>query len=140
MTAQAILGTAQPDWLVQAPQREMWVAGGTHDETAYQIHNSDEDNDTQFNLRSAKQKTTVLRRPLPAWARYPAGVVTQLAINGMDVPPFNIVLLGDEPAGPRYDFGTGLVVAALCYELVEQTYTPDTLMQVVERVRREYVS
>ncbi len=139
MRAGDVLGTAQPDWLVQAPGREMWIAGCATQTNEYEITSDDHNRKTRFSHRSAKTRQTVLRRPLPRWARYPAGVVTLLGDSGVDVPGFRALLLGNEPEGPRYDFAAGLVVAAFCYILADQPHTPDALTQIVDRVRREYV-
>lgn len=55
-----------------------------------------------FNLQSAKIKQTITRRPLPRWARYPAGVTLLLAQDGLDLVGLNMVVMGNEPAGPRF--------------------------------------
>jgi galactokinase len=139
MSANQLFNQPQPDWIVQAPGREMWMAGGTCDGDEYTLHGADFDSHATFSHRSAKSKQTVLKRPLPVWARYPAGVVIALNDAGLDVPGLQAVLLGDEPHGPRYDFGLGLVVAAFCHELVGARYTPDELVDIVEAVRRKYL-
>lgn len=128
-----------PEWIVQAPGREMWLAAAHGDDDEYTLYEADFDSRTTFSHRSAKTHQTVLKRPLPVWARYPAGVVAALNDNGTDIPGFQAVLLGDEPQGPRYDFGLGLVTAAFCHELVGAAYTAEQLVNFVERVRRDFL-
>ncbi len=117
----------------------MWIAAMPLDGHEYRVDAVDLDSSAKFSHRSAKTRQTVLKRPLPGWARYPAGVVSTLGDDGLSIPVFHALVLGDEPSGPRYDFGMGVVFAAFCYQLAEATYTPDALVDVVERVRRDYV-
>ncbi|MEL6148980.1 MAG: hypothetical protein AAFV33_16450 [Chloroflexota bacterium] len=139
MSASRVFGQPQPEWIVQAPGREMWIAGAPIDDATFTIEAEDFDGSTTFTHRSAKSQQTIRKRPLPVWARYPAGVVAYLGDGGMAIPGFHIVLLGDEPAGPRYTFGLGLVTAAFCHAITDSDYTERKLMDVVEQVRRKYV-
>lgn len=139
MHMQQAFGLQQVDWLIQAPGRDMWLAAVITDDTLYHVTSGDADSGTKFDRRSAKLKQTVLKRPLPIWARYPAGVITTLADNGIDVGGFQAVFVGDEPAGPRYDFGVGLVFAMFCYEITGTPYTNESLLDVVEQVRRQFI-
>lgn len=140
MSMQRVFEESQPEWLIRAPGREMWLAATPlTDSLEYMLVNEDFDSSVTFSHRSAKSKQTVLKRPLPIWARYPAGVIATLGDAGMDIPGFQAVMLGDEPSGPRYNFGMGVVFAAFCHELVEKPYKPASLTEIVERVRRMYV-
>ncbi len=139
MSVQRVFDAPQADWIVQAPGREMWLAAVVAQEADYALTSDDAGGKVRFNHRSAKTRQTLLKRPLPEWARYPAGVIAHLGDAGLAIPGFKAILLGDEPAGPRYSFGTGLVTAALCHELVEQPYTPEQLNDIVDAVRRTYV-
>ncbi|MBZ0291062.1 MAG: hypothetical protein K8L99_00695, partial [Anaerolineae bacterium] len=104
------------DWVVQVPGREMWVAASLHLQPDFTLLLADSGQRTNFNLRSAKLKTTVLQRPLPLWARYPAGVLLALRDNGLSLNGgMQAALAGEEPVGPRYDYALGMAVAALCY-------------------------
>jgi galactokinase len=139
MSVQRVFDAPQADWIVQAPGREMWLAAVVGDEHEYTLTSEDAGGKARFSHRSAKTRQTVFKRPLPVWARYPAGVVARLGDGGLTLPGFKAVLLGDEPAGPRYAFGTGLVTAALCYELAGQPYTSEQLNDLVDTVRRQYI-
>ncbi|MBC7871447.1 MAG: hypothetical protein H7Y09_11465, partial [Chitinophagaceae bacterium] len=79
------------------------------------------------------------RRPLPGWARYPAGVIYLLGDMDIEVEGVDVVIVGDEAHGPRYDFALGVAVAALWYEINSLIVTPEGLIDLVERVRREYI-
>lgn len=127
------------EWIARAPGREMWVAATRSGTEDFTVVAADIGGKATFNLQSAKTKTTVLRRPLPRWARYPAGVTLLLARNGLDVVGLNLAIHGNEPAGPRFDYGVGMAFAALWHDLYELPYTVDTLIDIVDQTRREYV-
>lgn len=131
--------TLSPSWIVQAPERETWVAAiiGTPD--VFSIHAADLNAHTRFSWRSAKNKRTLIQRPLPHWARYPAGVIVELGIQGIEVPGIRAVVIGEDTPGPRYNFALGLVFAALWHEIHHHEYTPNGLIELVEKVRRNYV-
>jgi galactokinase len=127
-----------PGLVIKAPGREMWVAASVDGVKDFVIHSSDHDGHTRFDWRSAKNKKTVLKRPLPRWVRYPAGVIVHLCANDMDLPGVRAVIAGEE-AGERYDYATGIAFAALWHHLYEKDYTAAQLIPIVEHVRREYV-
>jgi galactokinase len=131
--------TLSPSWIVQAPERETWVAAiiGTPD--VYSIYAADLDEQTRFSWRSAKNKRTLIQRPLPHWARYAAGVIVELGGQGIDVPGIRAVVIGEDTQGPRYNYAFGLVFAALWHEILHKPYTPAGLTELVDKVRRNYV-
>ena len=131
---------AKPDHIIQAPSREMWVAALMRDSGEFTLHVPDAGSGRAvFNWRSAKLKRTTLNRPLPSWARYPAGVIMTLCANGLDTTGFDAVVAGEEPEGPRYEYGMGMAFAALLHTIHGRPYTPDSLLEVVEQVRRDYI-
>lgn len=93
----------------------------------------------RFSWRSACTRRTVLRRPLPRWARYAAGVVVALREAGLDVPGASVVVVGDEVPGPRYDYALGVAVAALWHDMHQRPCDEHALSDIVEKVYREYV-
>ncbi|HLU09775.1 MAG TPA: hypothetical protein VK003_08915 [Oceanobacillus sp.] len=130
-----------PDLVFQAPEREMWIAARYNSREQYSCLALDLNQSvmTTFNLQSAKQRKTVTQRPLPRWARYPAGVIMTMSSMGMDVQGLNAVICGDEPQGPRYEYSLGILFAALCHELNDKPYYPEALTEIVDMVHREYV-
>jgi galactokinase len=139
LTFQEAFPQSDPVWVLQAPGRDMWVAACPADDTLFSLVAPDLDAHTSFNYRSAESHSTVLNRPLPAWALYPAGVLMLLREAGLEMNGLQAVLAGREPAGPRYLHALGVVVASLCYESQGQTYQAEDLIDLVEQVRRAYV-
>lgn len=138
-TFQQIYPALEPTHIIQAPGRDMWVAASIAQSNAFTIHASDMDGHTSFSRRTAKNYRTVLKRPLPRWARYPAGVVLTLSASGLDVEGMDAVVVSEESPGPRYDYALGMTFAALIHSLHGQSYDSDGLLEIVEKVRREYV-
>ena len=126
-------------FLARAPGREMWIAASYSCEEALTVVAPEVEGRATFNLQSAKVKQTITRRPLPRWARYPAGVILLLAQDGLDLSGLNMVVMGNEPPGPRFDYGSGMAFAALWHDIYQLDYTIDTLIDIVDRTRREYV-
>jgi galactokinase len=127
--------------IFQAPERDMWIAAQYNSREQYACLALDlnESALTTFNLQSAKTRRTVTKRPLPRWARYPAGVIMTLSGMGLDVRGMNAVICGDEPPGPRYEYSLGILFAALCHELNDQPYLTTFLTEIVDAVHRDYV-
>jgi galactokinase len=136
---QTYFPTLAPEWLVQPAGREMWAAAACSTPHEYTIAAPDFDGRATFSLQSARQRRTVTQRPLPAWARYPAGVITALDAYGLEVPGMVVVIMGDEPPGPRYEYAMGIAVAALWHEVHARPCVPAHLIALCDRVRREYV-
>ncbi len=126
-----------PQIVVQAPDREMWAAASFNGTAACKVFTADGTGRTTFSYQSAKRKQTIHRRPIPRWARYLAGVSVLLDVPEM--PGVDVVVCGDEPAGPRYDFSLGILFAALWYEVNMETCDLEALQEITERVRREYI-
>ncbi len=129
-----------PGYIIQAAGREMWVAATLTDDAHFSIHATDLKRHARFTWQSAKVKQTHLRRPLPAWARYPAGVILKLCAEHADLPGLNAVIVGAEAHGPRYDFSMGIALATLWQEIHTTPYTEEELVHLVDRVRRDYVA
>lgn len=128
-----------PTWLLRVPEREMWAVGVPLEGEEITVVAIDHDGQATFTPRSARFKRTALNRPLPRWARYPAGVALALA-NGEYAPRgMLLVIAGDEPAGPRYDHALGMAFAAVCYLREGHAATGAALIELVEQVRRDYV-
>jgi len=126
-------------WLVRAPGRDTWIAAARSDNETFTVASPDLDARVTFSLQSARVRRTVLQRPLPRWARYPAGVTLTVDNEGLDVIGLNMVVMASEPPGPQYDYSIGIAFAALWHEIYNRPYTMDRLIDIVDRARREYV-
>lgn len=126
-------------WLVRAPGRDTWIAAAHSDNDTFTVAFPDMDARATFSLQSARVRKTVLQRPLPRWARYPAGVTLTVDNEGLDVTGLNMVVMAGEPPGPQFDYGVGIAFAALWHEVLDAPYTMDRLIEIVDRARREYV-
>lgn len=125
-----------PDWLIDVKGREMWVAAEIRGGFPYTVIVPDMGVRIRFDRSSAKRKRTLSKRLLPAWARYLASSVALLARKGLEMPGATIVIAGDEPLGPRYDYSLGLAFAALWYEFNQIEYTSETLIDIMEEVQK----
>lgn len=130
---------AAPDWVVQAPDRDLWLAATRLPENELILAAPDLDARAAFSVRSARLRLTVLNRPLPRWARYAAGALVLLHDAGLSLEGIGAVVMGDEPAGPRYDYAIGLALGALAYRLYDHPCTAASLLDLLERVQRDYV-
>lgn len=124
----------------QLESRDIWVMAAQNDSYQYCVAAPDlHDGFTTFSLQSVKTRRTVMQRPLPMWARYFGGVALVLGQQMDDAPGFVAALAGDEAAGPRYQFALGMAFAALWCELAHIPHSAETLVEIVDRARREYV-
>lgn len=130
---------AAPEWVIQAPGREMWAAAARHPGHEFTIGAPDLDARVTFSYRSARGGLSVLNRPLPRWARYAAGALLALRDSGVECGGLLAAVMGSEPPGPRYEHAVGIAVAALACSCQGRAYTAGELIELVERVRREYV-
>jgi galactokinase len=128
-----------PERVIKTPGREMWVASTNTPNDIMTIYINEINARTHFTLRSARRKETTRSRPLPSWARIIAGTAVLLEDQGMDLSGMNVAIAGNEPLGARYDYALGMAFAALCYNVSQQFCTDTTLIDLVERVRREYI-
>ena len=91
----------------------------------------------EFQLPERQTKQTIRHRPLPRWVRYIAGV--NVLLDVLEMPGIDAVVCGNEPPGPRYDHALGILFAALWYEVNDTPCDPRELLDITERVRREYI-
>lgn len=126
-----------PQLLVQAPGREMWAAANYNGKPHCRVYSAESSAQTAFTYQSAKRKQTIFRRPLPPWARYIAGI--SLLIDIAEMPGVDVVVCGNEPPGPRYDFALGILFGAFWLKVNGQPVNEAELIELTDRVRREYV-
>lgn len=130
---------SEPELTLQAPGRDLWAMATVSDSGRIILDSVELNARTQFSVLSARSKQTVLHRPIPRWARYAAGVAVQLADADFAIAGLRLVVGGDEPTGPRYDYTLGVLIAVVLFTLNEESYTNTRLIDLVDRARRDYV-
>lgn len=130
-----------PEIVFRVADREMWIAARLCDaEDRFSLSCVEAGSAVAtFTRQSAKLKRTVAGRPLPRWARFPAGVTLALAEVGIDARGIEAVVCGDEPVGPRYDYALCLAFASLWSALADQPQPPTALQQIADTVVRDYI-
>jgi hypothetical protein len=134
---QAFPANPPPQLLLQVPEREMWAAVALNGTPFCNVYSADAEARTRFNSQSAMRRQTVYHRPLPRWARSIGGVTALIDVPRL--PGIDAAFCGGEPPGVRYDDALAMLFAALWYDLNRQPYTPETLREIADRVRREYI-
>ncbi len=129
-----------PELVVQAPGRSLWGAVARRTDEQYSLASVEWDVRVSFNYQSAKQRRTLMRRPLPHWSRYAAGVLVLLCNSGVDPLGFDVVFAGDERDSGRYEYAVGVGFGAIHYTLDGRAMSEHALVDLTERVRREYIS
>lgn len=130
---------ATPELVLQAPGRALWAAVARGQDAEFSVAAVELDAHTRFTYQSAKQRQNLLRRPLPSWARYASGMLVWMCNHGLDVPGFDIVVVGNERNDARYEYAIGLAFAAVYYTFGGRSFTEAGLVDLAEHVRREYV-
>lgn len=129
-----------PELVVQAPGRSLWGAVARRSDELYNLASVEWDVRAAFNYQSAKQRRTLQRRPLPHWSRYAAGLLVLLCNGGADPLGFDVVFAGNERDPGRYEYAVGVGFGAIHYTLVGKSMSEHALVDLTERVRREYIS
>jgi galactokinase len=127
-------------WMLPAPERTVWVAGALAHGDSFTIVAPDLDSRAVFDLISARHKNTLRARPLPRWARYPAAVALQLEQRGLNLCGANMVVMGTEPSGPRYEHAIGMAFAAFWHEVYGMPCDAPSLVDLVDQAQREYAA
>jgi galactokinase len=138
-TFQEVYPSLTPNHIVKAADREMWVAAATSSSAQFTVHVAELNARATFSYQSAKGKRTVTNRPLPGWARYVAGVILLSDETSQEFAGLAAVIAGNEPPGPRYEYALGIAFATLWYELQALPCTITHLIELMDRIRREYV-
>lgn len=128
-----------PQLIIQVPGREMWAAAALSDDGRFNINAPDLEGRATFDRRSIRSKRTSSSRPLPNWSRYVAGALLELERAGLEMPGMEVVIAGEEPPGPRYHYAAGMAFIALCYAYLARDYAPTDLIDIMDRVQRDYI-
>ncbi len=127
------------NWIIDAPDRDMWIGASIYDSGQFSVTVPDLEATTTFRVKSARIKRTAENTALPTWAYYLAGVAVILSNAGLSCPGADMVLAGEEPSGPRYEYSMGMAFAALWYQYNARPFDQSILIEVMERVRRDYI-
>lgn len=127
------------NWVLVAPERDMWVGASIYESGQFSVTVPDLEDNTLFRVKSARIKRTVDNTSLPSWAHYLAGVTVILSNAGMTLPGADMVLAGEEPSGPRYEYSMGMAFAALWYQYNAKPFNQSILIEVMEQIRRDYI-
>jgi len=138
-TFQLTYPSQRANWVMSAPERDMWVGASIYESGQFSVTVPDLDDNIVFRVKSARIKRTADNGALPKWAHYLAGVAVILSNKGMSFPGGDMVIAGDEPAGPRYEYSMGMAFAALWYQYNAKQFDQKILVDLMEEVRRDYV-
>lgn len=128
-----------PQHVVPVPGRDLWLAAHLRAVPRYTLVVPDLHARASFTMRSAARGETFIRRPLPAWARYPVALLRWLDLKAAPLPGLAAVIVGEEPPGPRYEHGLGLALAALRFDLLGRAPELDALMRDLDEAIREFL-
>ena len=127
------LSSNAPEHLLRVPGREMWLAARAANADKYHVLVPDLDARTTFDVRSARANRTTLNRPLPNWSRYCAKAVLLLHREGNAMPGMDVVVVGDEPTGPRYDYALGMAILTLAHTMQGRDCDAACLIEAMDR-------
>lgn len=138
-TFQLTYPSQRANWILSVPERDMWVGASIYDSGQFAVSVPDLEDETAFRVKSARIKRTIDNGALPSWAHYLGGVAVILSNEGLTLPGADMVLAGEEPPGPRYDYSMGMAFATLWYQYNAKPYSQDILIDIMELVQREYI-
>ncbi|MDX2136871.1 MAG: hypothetical protein SF123_02160 [Chloroflexota bacterium] len=128
-----------PERVLRVPGLALWAVVLPRKDLHFHVASADIGLRTSFSYQTAKQRCTLLHRPLPNWARYTAGMLRYLRETGLDFPGFDVVLAGDEGDGARYEYALGQGFGMVCYTLAGVECSEAKLMDAAEHVHRDYL-
>jgi hypothetical protein len=107
-----------PDWITRAPGRDVWLAASPAPSDHFTVFSPDQGGQTTFSMRSA---------------------MLVLYNLGHELSGRHIAVISEEPDGPAYDYGIGIAFTAYWHEVLDMPFTIDSLIEVVDKARRDYV-
>lgn len=152
-----------PTWLVRAPgrvnllgehvdyndgpvlpaaiDRAVHLAISGNEAGIVDLHALDLGEHIAFKLEHLEEKIDIHGKPLPAWARYPAGVAWALIKDGYRVGGMSAVYSSDVPIGAGLSSSAAVEVAfALAWQALERCPANRmTLAKICQRAENEYV-
>lgn len=128
-----------PAHLLLVPGREMWIAAATGKKHFFTLRLPDNASSITFDGRSAQRANTWAARPAAAHFRYVMAAARWLAWEKLLPAGGHIVMVGDEPPGPRYHHALGMAFITLAYACHNRHLSESQLLGLMERVEREYL-
>ncbi len=128
-----------PAHLLPVPGREMWIAAVMGKKHFYTLLLPDSVTSITFDNRSARRGMTWAARPAAAHFRYVVAAARWLAWENLLPVGGRIVVVGNEPPGPRYDHALGMAFITLAYACHERDINDTQLFGLMERIERDYL-
>ncbi|MGB2910666.1 MAG: galactokinase family protein, partial [Anaerolineales bacterium] len=124
-----------------AIDRTVKIAAAGSTDNKVHLHALDLEERVSFNLASLEAKIDLTGNPLPAWARYPAGVAWSLKVAGLDVRGLRAVYTSDVPIGAGLSSSAAVEVgfAALWQALGGWDIDRLELARLCQRAENDYV-
>jgi hypothetical protein len=129
----------QPKHVYKIDGRDMWVAAELIAGDSFTIVVPDRQWRIRFDRSSAKRRRSHSNRPLPQWAKHLAGSLGSLERAGLSIQGAHVVLSGDEPAGPRFEYALGMAFLALWHEVNGKLYTTQVLLDMMDEIQHDYI-
>jgi galactokinase len=127
--------------LPAAIDRDVWLAASQLDHDVIELVAHDLKRKISINLAKLNLKIDYQGRPLPKWAKYPAGVAWALREEGLNVRGVKVVYTSDIPIGSglsssaAVEMGFGVLWQAIGGWMID----PLRLAQICQRAENSYV-
>lgn len=128
-----------PDWLLTVPGREMWVAAQPNGKHYHLFALPDWNARLKFDALSIRRHKRTTGQSIPHRMRYLAAAAHFLQNEGVLVPGIKAVIVGNEPAGPRYEHSLGLALLTLWHSAAGKSVDAPVLMALMEKIERDYL-
>lgn len=127
--------------LPMAIDRYVWLAASPLLDSLIRITALDFDEHSEMSLENLPSKTDLDEKPLPQWARYPAGVAWALQKEGLSVCGIQAVLTSNLPIGAGLSSSAAVeaAFARLWQALGGWQVEPLKLALICQRAENEYV-
>jgi len=153
----------QPEWIGRAPgrvnllgehvdynggpvlpaaiDRAVYLAASASEDGLVHLHALDLNDSTTFRLDSLDARVDINGKPLPNWAKYPAGVAWALCEAGLGLSGMQAVYTSDVPIGAGLSSSAAVEVgfAALWQALGDWEVDRLTLAKICQRAENAYV-
>lgn len=129
-------------WVLPAAiEQAAWVAAAPADDQTVSIHALDLDESVHFALSQLDERIDLQGHPLPAWARYPAGIAWALRQNGLQIGGLRALLSSQVPIGAGLSSSAAVEIAfALAWQgLADWKLERLELARIAQQAENAYV-